>query len=100
MRRAKDNAWSVEIAPRAWDELGVVSGDAFRKLKRALDVVRDALQSGELKASSAKQFVTAAGYVARYRMDETLRTVVLEEVRPDDAAPDELTSTGRRRRKG
>lgn len=100
MRRARTNGWTVEISARAWDQLGVVPSDTFRKVKRALENVAQALQDGVLQAASGKQQLTAAGFVARYRTDAALSAVVLDEVRREESSGDELTSTGRRRRKG
>lgn len=99
MRRARDNGWTVEISARAWEQLGVVPGDVFRKVKKALDGVASALQAGEQEPATGKQFVSAGGYIARYRTDSEQQAVVVEEVRREESGSDELTSTGRRRRK-
>lgn len=99
MRRPRPSHWNVEISPRAWDQLGVVSGEVFRRMKRALEGVADALQQGTLQPEAGHQTLTTARHRVRYRTDAELRAVVLEEVRPE-ADLDELTSTGRRRRKG
>jgi len=99
--RKRTKYWEVEIAPRAWEQLGVVPGDVFRAIQRELTGIASRLNANDSGVNLvAKGSVFAAGeYQVHYGLAHEQRRVVLEKVGRPRSEPDELTSTGKRRRK-
>lgn len=92
----------MEIAPRAWEQLGVVPGDVFRNLQRELAAIASRLNDNDsgVEAPEKGPTLEAGAYQFHYEVDPENRRVLLQKVvrRAEDPS-DELTSTGRRRRK-
>lgn len=86
MRTPREQPWKVEISSRAWQQLGVVPGEVFRDIKRALDDVARLAAAGALTPPAPGSrlnhtlSLTVGQFAALYVMDAGKLTVRLEEV--------------------
>ena len=86
MRTPREQPWKVEISSRAWQQLGVVPGEVFRDIKRALDDVARLAAAGALTPPAPGSrlnhtlSLTVGQFAALYVMDPNALTVRLEEV--------------------
>lgn len=103
MRKPHNQSWEVEIAPRAWEQLGIVPGDVFRAIQKELDAVARKLTAGSKDTEGFEEPVTTSHgpYSAQYVLMKDAQLVVLQRVfrSPVQADADDLTSTGKRKRK-
>ncbi len=93
----------MEIAPRAWEQLGKVPGDVFWTLQRELAEIAARLSANDSGVNRGEKGSTleAGAYQVHYEVDPENRRVLLQKLvrRAEEDPSDELTSTGRRRRK-
>jgi hypothetical protein len=84
MRQRRTQPWKVEIAPRAWNQLGVVPADVFHRIQNELEAVAEVAGDEVFDATTTTathgRSLMLGQWAAIYRLDSGDHRVVLEEV--------------------